>query len=49
MWEKLDWLIKHDIEPHIPVWDKRRREDSTFSRGDFAYDRNADTYTCPAD
>jgi len=44
----LDWLIKHDIEPHIPVRDNSRREDGTFSRGDFAYDRAADIYTCPA-
>ena len=43
----LDWLIKHDIEPHIPVRDNSRREDGTFSRGDFAYDKDADTYTCP--
>jgi IS5 family transposase len=44
----LDWLIRHDIEPHIPVRDNSRREDGTFSRGDFAYDRAADIYTCPA-
>ncbi len=44
----LDWLIRHGIEPHIPVRDNSRREDGTFSRGDFAYDRAADTYTCPA-
>jgi len=45
----LEWLV-HDqgIEPHIPVFDKSRREDGTFSRSDFAYDRVRDRYTCPA-
>ena len=44
----LDWLIERNIEPHIPVWDSSRREDGTFSRGDFAYDAEKDVYTCPA-
>ncbi len=45
----LEWLV-HDqgIEPHIAVFDKSRREDGTFSRSDFAYDRVNDRYTCPA-
>jgi hypothetical protein len=29
-----DWLVKDkDIAPHIPVIDKSKREDGTFSRG----------------
>ena len=28
----LSWLIGTGITPHIPVWDKGRREDGTFSR-----------------
>lgn len=45
----LDWLV-HDrgIEPHIPVFDKSKRRDGTFSREDFAYDHASDTYRCPA-
>jgi transposase len=43
----LDWLIKRNIEPHIPVWDKSRRADATFSRSDFVFDTRADRYTCP--
>ena len=47
--EMLNWLVhERGIEPHIPVFDKSRREDGTFSRSDFAYDHAADTYTCPA-
>ena len=28
----LKWLMDRGIEPHIPVWDKSRRADGTFSR-----------------
>ncbi len=34
--EMLNWLInERGIEPHIPVFDKSRRTDGTFSRDDF--------------
>ena len=37
--EMLDWLVHdHGIEPHIPVFDKSKRTDGTFSREDFTYD-----------
>ena len=46
--DMLGWLVDdRDIEPHIPVWDKSRRDDGTFSRADFAYDDETDAYTCP--
>ncbi len=45
--EMLGWLVDHDIEPHIPVWDKAKREDGTFSRADFIYDKERDLYICP--
>jgi Transposase DDE domain len=45
----LDWLVnKKQIEPHIPVIDMERREDGTFWREDFSYDKARDVYTCPA-
>jgi transposase len=45
----LNWLVEEkQITPHIPVIDKSRREDGTFSREDFRYDERTDTYTCPA-
>ena len=45
----LDWLVEeHGIEPHVPVFDKSRRRDGTFSREDFGYDHRADAYVCPA-
>lgn len=43
----LGWLTDQRIEPHIPVWDKGRRNDGTLSRGDFTFDRDRDVYVCP--
>src|SRR5947208_6783187 len=44
----LDWLVNEkNIAPHIPVIDKSRHEDGTFSREDFAFDKQRDIYTCP--
>jgi transposase len=43
----LGWLVEHGIAPHIPVWDKGRRDDGTLSRQDFTFDRARDRYVCP--
>jgi transposase len=45
----LNWLVndKH-IAPYIPVIDKSKRTDGTFSREDFVYSTKSDCYTCPA-
>jgi transposase len=45
----LDWLVNEkEIAPHIPVIDKSKREDGTFSREDFTFDKERNVYTCPA-
>jgi hypothetical protein len=44
----LGWLVGAGITPQIPVWDKSTREDGTFSRSDFTFDRERDVYVCPA-
>ena len=45
----LDWLVNgKKIAPHIPVIDKSNREDGTFSREHFTFDKERDVYTCPA-
>src|SRR5215472_9062128 len=45
----LNWLVEEkQIAPHIPVFDRSKREDGTFSREDFRYDESTDTYICPA-
>jgi transposase len=44
----LAWLVEDEgIEPYIPVIDKSHRQDGTFSRDDFTYDHDSDSYTCP--
>jgi transposase len=45
----LDWIVNaKQIEPHIPVWDRSKREDGTFSREDFTFDKSRNVYICPA-
>ena len=44
----LNWLVEEKgIAPHIPVNDKSKRDDGTFSRSDFRYDPTDDVYHCP--
>ena len=45
--EMLGWLVGRGIEPHIPVWDKAKRDDGSLSREDFAFDPERDRYVCP--
>jgi transposase len=44
----LGWLVGAGITPQIPVWDKSTRQDGTFSRSDFTFDRERNVYVCPA-
>ena len=47
--EMLGWLAEEKgIEPHVPVFDKSKRDDGTFSRDDFTFDHERDCYVCPA-
>ena len=47
--KNLNWLVNDkDIAPHIPVIDKSKREDGTFSRADFTFDKERNVYICPA-
>ena len=43
----LGWLVEREIDPHIPVWDKGKRDDGILSREDFFYDKARDVYVCP--
>jgi transposase len=43
----LGWLVGRKIAPHIPVRDKSERDDGTFSRSDFRWDRRRGVYVCP--
>src|SRR5215472_2494687 len=45
----LNWLVNEkQIAPYMPVIDKSKRTDGTFSREDFVFDKEHDLYTCPA-
>lgn len=47
--EMLEWLVhERGIEPHVPVFDKSKRSDGSFSRDDFTYDHQGGVYFCPA-
>ena len=46
--EILGWMVgEKTIEPHVPVWDKRQRQDDTLSSTEFQWDEQADEYRCP--
>jgi transposase len=45
----LDWLVNEQkVAPHIPVIDKSQRDDGTFSREEFMFDKDRNIYICPA-
>lgn len=43
----LGWLVGRGIAPHIPVRDASERDDGTFSRSDFRWDKRRGLYICP--
>ena len=43
----LGWLVGCGIAPHIPVRDASERDDGTFSRDDFRWDKRRGVYICP--
>ena len=46
--ENLAWLaLERQILPFIPVFDKSKRQDGTWSRSDFIWDPENDRYLCP--
>jgi transposase len=45
----LNWVVNDKkIAPHIPVIDKSKRDDGTFSREDFTFCKEGNVYICPA-
>ena len=47
--DNLHYLVSDkNIEPHIPVWDKRQRKDEIFSVNDFRWHEEKDEYQCPS-
>jgi transposase len=43
----LAWIVGNGITPHIPVRDFSQRDDGTFSRSDFKFDKDRNRYVCP--
>ena len=43
----LDGLVGRAIEPHIPVWDRSRRDGAILSRNDFTFESEDNVYVCP--
>jgi len=44
----LAWLVNEkQIAPHIPLFDKSKREDGTSSRADFKWDSDRNLFVCP--
>jgi hypothetical protein len=46
--DMLNWIVNEKkIAPHIPVIDKLKREDGTFSRKDFKFEQERNIHLCP--
>jgi transposase len=45
--EFLAWLLTRDIQPHIPVIDRRHQTGGHFTRDQFRYEPSENTYYCP--
>ncbi len=45
--EFLSWLLARDIQPHIPVIDRRHQTGGRFTRDNFHYEPAANLYRCP--
>jgi|TARA_B100000315_G_scaffold205149_1_gene198805 transposase len=42
------WMVDDKlIEPHVPLWEKGERSDGSYSRSDFIFDPDSDSFTCP--
>lgn len=44
----LGWLFDQGIEPHIPVIERKDQAKGRFTRDAFTYDRETNSFTCPA-
>ena len=45
--EFLAWLLERDIQPHIPVIDRRHQTKGHFTREHFRYEPSENAYYCP--
>lgn len=43
----LSWLFEHEVQPYIPVLDRKAQTFGKFTRDDFTYDPARDAFVCP--
>ena len=43
----IGWLMRRGIEPHVPILDRERQTNGFFTRADFKFDDQTNTFTCP--
>lgn len=43
----IGWLMRRGIEPHVPLLDRERQTRGFFTRADFKFDDQTNSFTCP--
>jgi hypothetical protein len=43
----IGWLTRRGIAPHVPLLDRERQTRGFFTRADFQFDDQTNTFTCP--
>jgi len=43
----IGWLMRREIEPHIPLLDREHQTNGFFTRSDFTFDPQANLFICP--
>src|SRR5271154_4260928 len=45
----IGWLMRHGIEPHIPLLDREHQTKGYFTRAEFTFDPQANVFICPGE
>jgi transposase len=43
----IGWLMRHQIEPHIPLLDREHQTNGFFTRANFPFDPQVNVFVCP--
>ena len=43
----IGWLMRHEIEPHIPLLDREHQTNGFFTRANFTFDPQTNVFVCP--
>ena len=44
----IGWLMRRGIEPHVTLLDRERKTRGLFTRADFQFDDQANSFACPS-